>query len=91
MSWLSRVRALFSNAKRDVEVLGVSEPGVARPFGPPASVIVEDGTVPIALDHGVEFEWLVVPVEQRVHLIRVGAVPYHHVRDEGRFWIYRPV
>lgn len=90
MSWLQRVRALFSNPFGGVEVSGVPGEGVARPFGPPATLTAGDDEVLIALDHSAECMWAAIPRADRLHVVTVNGVIYHHTREQGGYWVYAP-
>lgn len=91
MSWLQRVRGLFSSAFGGVEVSGVPGEGVARPFGPPASLTIPDGYVAVAVDHGPEVSWHAIEKSDAMHRIVTGMTICHQTRMENGYRVYRPV
>ncbi len=89
MSWLSRVRELFTTPERPVDLRGVPGPRDPQTLSDPPPVAATSTAV--LVERGDRLVWETTATNPPSHTIYIDGDdrPYHHVREHEGTWVYQ--
>lgn len=92
MSWLSRVRELFTTPERPVDLRGVPGPRDPQTLSDPPTVTMDQS--PVLVEDGDALVWAKARTGHGwppMHTIYIEGDdrPYHHTREHDGVWVYK--